>query len=175
MWIYFCRWRIEVRRSTQGREMEEIFGSQSCLLSVLRKFNSSSPCYWTETVYRQMFGFERNCMEEEHIIRNFRERALKLHICENLFYHRLEGAEILSLSQNLCVCLRRYLFEVFTLAHILHTINFCFTNTNHAEVAALSLRPKCIKVLLLFRDFASPLFLCKIIKFNVFISRRQAL
>lgn len=77
-----------------------------------------------------MFGFERNCMEEEHIIRNFRERALKLHICENLFYHRLEGAEILSLSQNLCVSLRRYLFEVFTLAHILHIINFCFTNTN---------------------------------------------
>lgn len=57
-------------------------------------------------------------------------RALKLHICENLFYHRLEGAEILSLSQNLCVSLRRYLFEVFTLAHILHIINFCFTNTN---------------------------------------------
>lgn len=64
------------------------------------------------------------------VIRNFRERALKFHIRENLFYHRLEDAEILSLSQNLYVCLRRYLFEVFTLAHIPHTINFCFTNTN---------------------------------------------
>lgn len=72
-----------------------------------------------EIVWRKNTSFE-----------NFRERALKLHICENLFYHRLEGAEIFSLSQNLCVCLRRYLFEVFTLAHILHTINFCFTNTN---------------------------------------------
>ena len=175
MWIYFCRWRIEVRRSTQGREMEEIFGSQSCLLSVLRKFNSSSSCYWTETVYRQMFGFERNCMEEEHIVRNFRERALKLHICENLFYHRLEGAEILSLSQNLCVCLRRYLFEVFTLAHIFFILLIFVLQILIRGMAALSLRPKCIKVLLLFRDFASPLFLCKIIKFNVFISRRQAL
>lgn len=118
MWIYFCRWRIEVRRSTQGREMEEIFGSQSCLLSVLRKFNSSSSCYWTETVYRQMFGFERNCMEEEHIIRNFRERALKLHICENLFYHRLEGAEILSQSKFMCLLEKIIICLKFLHSHI---------------------------------------------------------
>ena len=95
-------------------------------------------------------------MEEEHTIRNFREGALKFHIRENLFYHRLEGAEILSLSQNLCVCLRKYLFEVFTLAHILHTI-FVLQILIRGGCVEIKAQMYQLKVLLLFRDFASPL------------------